>query len=155
MLFKKIIQAIKRRFRISRKKPAKKPHRRIPKKSRKRKKKSRVTKTSRKAVKIKQKKPLALAFKKPIKPVLKEKEGKRIGEVTHFFSRIKVCVIKITSDKISIGDQLRIKGRTSSFIQKVQSLQIENSDVPSAGKGKLVGLKIAKKVRPGDQVFKI
>ena len=153
MIFKKIFQAIKHRFHKSRKKQARRPRKRISKKSRPPKKKNRV---SRKPLKKKQKRPPAPAPKKPApRPKPAEKEGKLVGEVTHFFSRIKVCVVKITAGKIAVGDQLRIKGRTASFVQKVQSLQIENNDVPWAGKGKLVGLKVDKKARPGSRVLKI
>lgn len=77
-----------------------------------------------------------------------------IGEITHYFSKIEVCVIKITQGRINIGDRLRIKGRAGDFMQQVRSLQIENNNVSTAVKGQLVGLKIDKKAKPGDKVYK-
>ena len=77
-----------------------------------------------------------------------------IGEVTHFFSRIQVIVLKMNKGKLLVGDQIHITGRTTDFVQKVKSLQIESVDVNSAKKGQLVGLKVGKKAKPGDQVFK-
>ena len=95
--------------------------------------------------------------KKIVKKVLKAKKVSNevcIGEVTHFFSGIKVIVLKMTKGKIIVGDQIHITGHTTDFVQKVKSLQIESVDVNSAKKGQLVGLKVGKKAKPGDQVFK-
>ena len=78
-----------------------------------------------------------------------------IGEITHYFSRIQVVVLKITGGKLCVGENIRIQGKGTDFAQKVQSLQIESVDVKSANKGQLVGLKVRKKARPGDKVYKI
>jgi len=78
-----------------------------------------------------------------------------VGEVTHFFSRIQVIVLKMNSGNLLVGDRIRISGHKTDFIQKVKSLQIESVDVKSARKGQLVGLKVSKKAKPGDQVFKL
>ena len=77
-----------------------------------------------------------------------------IGEVTHYFTRIQVVVLKMTAGTLSVGDSIRIRGNGTEFVQKVQSLQIESVDVKSARKGQLVGLKVSKQARPGDRVFK-
>jgi len=96
--------------------------------------------------------------KKTVKKVIKVKEtsnGIRIGMVTHFFSRIQVIVLKMNKGKLMVGDQIHILGNTTDFVQKVQSLQIESVDVRTAKKGQLVGLKVSKKAKPGDRVFKL
>ncbi len=100
--------------------------------------------------------------KKKISGVAKEPQRKLaisgeklIGEITHYFSKIKVCVIKMTAGTIALNDPLHIKGSSTDFRQKVGSLQIENSDVRIAKKEQLVGMKVKHKVRQGDQVFKI
>ncbi len=82
-----------------------------------------------------------------------ESLGLFAGEVTHFFEKIKVCVIKITHHQLKIGDRVRIIGRTTNFVQKVQSLQIESQDVTAAPPGSLAGLKIDQVAREGDKVF--
>ncbi len=76
------------------------------------------------------------------------------GEITHYFDRIKVCVIKITQGSILIGDRLTIKGPKTSFVQKVWSMQIESQDVKVAKKGQLIGVKVEKSVAVGDVVYK-
>jgi hypothetical protein len=82
-------------------------------------------------------------------------KGVLSGQVTHYFSKIMVCVIKVTHVSFSVGDQLRIQGSAGGFTQKVVSLQIESQDVRVAPKGQLVGLKVAQPTRVGDKVFKL
>lgn len=78
-----------------------------------------------------------------------------IGEITHYFSKIKVAVIKITKTPIKVGDQVNIKGKTTDLIQKISSMQIESVDVKTAEKGQLIGVKVKKAVRVSDKVYKI
>ena len=131
--------------------PAKRIHQK-PSKVRKKKAPSRKSPIRRKAKPKKAKKTKRIVKKVPkIKDAINEI---CIGEVTHFFSRIQVIVLKMNKGKLLVGDQIHIAGRTTDFVQKVKSLQIESVDVKSAKKGQLVGLKIAKKAKPGDQVFK-
>jgi putative protease len=78
-----------------------------------------------------------------------------IGKITHFFSKINVGVLNMTSGKISIGDTIHIKGHTSDFYQKVESMQVEHEPVESAEEGMEVGLKVESSVREGDLVFKV
>lgn len=77
-----------------------------------------------------------------------------LGDVTHFFSKIKVAVINVTHSKISIGDQICIEGATSKFKMTIKSMQIESVDVKLAKKGQIIGLKTPKPVRVGDKVYK-
>jgi translation initiation factor IF-2 len=78
----------------------------------------------------------------------------QVGVITHYFDRIKVCVVKLTQGSILIGDKLTIIGPKTKFIQKVWSMQIESEDVKVAKKGQLIGLKVDKIVAVGDKVYK-
>ena len=78
----------------------------------------------------------------------------KVGEITHYFERIKVCVVKITQGTILIGDRVTIASAKSSFVQKIWSMQIESVDVKVAKKGQLIGLKVDKAVTVGDIVYK-
>ncbi len=78
----------------------------------------------------------------------------QIGEITHYFERIKVVVVKITNGSILIGDRIHIIGPKTKFIQKVWSLQIDRQDVKVAKEGQEVGLKLDKAVAIGDLVYK-
>ncbi|MFA5087410.1 MAG: hypothetical protein WC552_00075 [Candidatus Omnitrophota bacterium] len=77
------------------------------------------------------------------------------GEITHYFSRIMVCVVKVTGGSLRVGDLLHIRGPKTDFVQKIESLQIESVDVPVAPKGKLAGLKVRQEAREGDRVYKV
>ncbi len=78
-----------------------------------------------------------------------------IGKITHYFSKINVGVLEITKGNIGIGDTIHIKGHTSDFYQKIQSMQVEHASVESAEAGMQVGLKVESAVREGDLVFKV
>ena len=86
---------------------------------------------------------------KPIDSSLAE-----VGVITHYFGRIKVCVVQLTQGSILIGDKLTIIGNKTKFIQKVWSMQIESEDVKVAKKGQLIGLKVDKIAAVGDKVYK-
>lgn len=82
------------------------------------------------------------------------KKAPKIGQVTHYYNKISVGIIKL-SDTLSVGDQVHIKGHTTDFTQKVDSIQIEHKDVEKAKKGDVVGVKVKEHVREGDEVFKV
>lgn len=78
-----------------------------------------------------------------------------IGEMTHYFGKIEVGIVKIKKGKLESGDKIHIKGATSDFEQEVKSMQIEHEEVEKAKKGDVIGLKVKDKVREGDEVYKI
>ena len=77
---------------------------------------------------------------------------KKIGKITHYFSKIGVAVVEL-EDIVKVGDKIRIKGATTDFTQTVDSMQIEHEQVEEASAGQSIGLKVADKVREGDEVF--
>jgi len=82
-------------------------------------------------------------------------EGKLIGEVTHYFGHIGVCVVNL-SNTLKEGDTIRIVGgENTDFTQTVDSMQIEHEKVKTAKKGDSVGLKVKEKVREGYKVYKV
>jgi len=78
----------------------------------------------------------------------------KIGHITHFYNRISVGVLDLT-DKLALGDEVHILGRTTDFIQNVTSMEIEHKKVTSVGPGDEVALKVIEPVRRGDEIFKI
>jgi putative protease len=75
--------------------------------------------------------------------------------VTHYFSKIGVAAIELTQDTLVVGDTIHIKGHTSDFTQKVDSMQIDGVSVPEATVGQSVGLKVAGHTREHDTVYKV
>jgi hypothetical protein len=78
--------------------------------------------------------------------------GKRIGEVTHFFGKINVAVIKLT-ESLKVGDNVHFLGRNTDFEQEVASMQVEHEAITSADKDSEVAIKTIQRVRRGDSVF--
>jgi len=78
-----------------------------------------------------------------------------IGKVTHYFSKIGVVAIVITQDALRVGDTIHVKGHTSDFMQKIDSMQIDNKPVAEAAVGQSVGLRAKDHAREHDQVFKV
>ena len=78
----------------------------------------------------------------------------QIGSIGNYYSKISVAVIDLTGG-IAVGDTIRIKGATTDFRQKVDSIQIEHANVQNAGPGQSIGLKVVDKVRKGDLVYKV
>ena len=76
-----------------------------------------------------------------------------IGKVTHYFGKIGVAAIEITSGELKVGDTIRIKGHTSDFTQTVDSMQIEHEEVEVAKPGDSVGLKVKDQARTHDAVY--
>jgi hypothetical protein len=75
-----------------------------------------------------------------------------IGTVKHFFSKINVAIIALTG-KLSVGDNILVKGPTTDFEMKVDSLQIEHKNIQCAEGGE-VGLKMTGNVKERDVVYK-
>lgn len=77
---------------------------------------------------------------------------KLVGKITHFFTNIKVAVIKL-SGTLNVNDTIRIKGASTNFKQKIGSIQIEHKSLTSAKKGQDIGVKVKDRVREGDAVY--
>ncbi len=82
-------------------------------------------------------------------------EEVEVGTVTIFFAKPSVAAIDITSGTLSMGDTIRIRGATTNFEQKIESMEIDRKPVPSANTGQSVGVKVKERVRPHDKVFKL
>lgn len=76
-----------------------------------------------------------------------------VGHITHFFPKISVAVIEL-KETLKAGDTIVIKGPTTDFEQKVDSMQIEHKSIPEAEAGQSIGLKVAARVRETDVVYK-
>ena len=78
-----------------------------------------------------------------------------LGKVTHYFSKIGVAAIHLTHETLRVGDTIHVKGHTSDFTQKIDSMQIDNQNVVEAVVGQSVGLRVKDHAREHDQVFKV
>ncbi len=78
-----------------------------------------------------------------------------IGVVSHYFDRIEVAAIRLTTGVLRSGDKIRISGHSSDFQQVVASIQIEHAAVAEAKAGDEIGIKVDQRVHEHDKVFKI
>lgn len=76
------------------------------------------------------------------------------GEITHFFPHVNAGVIKLKK-ALSVGDSIYIKGHTSDFKEKVESMQINRVSVQEAKQGEEIGILVKQRVRIGDTVYKL
>ena len=82
------------------------------------------------------------------------KEADLIGEVESFYKKVGVAVIKVKKGPIKVGDTIWIKGHTTDMKFAIDQMQIDHQDVPSADKGSSVGVKVKKRCRGGDGVYR-
>jgi hypothetical protein len=113
--------------------------------------------TKKKSAKKVVKKATTKASKKPAKKAKTAKApkpAKPIGVVTHFYTEIKVAIVKFKKP-VRVGTELYFKGATTDFKETAKSMQFDHKAITIAPKGKLVGIKIKKRVREGDEVYAV
>ena len=81
-----------------------------------------------------------------------EELGEEMGRITHYFDNIGVAVVELAK-ALKVGTTVRVKGSTTDFKQKIDSMQVEHKSVDKAKKGDAIGLKVKEKVRPNDKVY--
>ena len=79
----------------------------------------------------------------------------RIGIVTHFYTHLSVAIIQMESGTLREGDTIHIKGHTSDFRQRVESMEINLIHVPQVTAGQVFGLRVTEHAREHDVVFKV
>jgi selenocysteine-specific translation elongation factor len=77
-----------------------------------------------------------------------------VGTVSDFFARPVVAGIDLNG-AVKVGDNLKIKGHTTTLEFTIGSMQINNAFVQEAGPGDSVGIKVPDRVRKGDSVYKV
>ncbi|MHB1034746.1 MAG: hypothetical protein ACYC35_09335 [Pirellulales bacterium] len=78
-----------------------------------------------------------------------------IGHVSHYFGKLGVAGIELTDGDLNVGETIHVKGHTSDFVQKVESLEIDHHRVEHSVPGDDVGVRVAEHVREHDTVFKV
>lgn len=78
----------------------------------------------------------------------------RIGVISHYYSKLFVGAI-VLEGELKIGDTIHIKGHTTDFTQKVESIQIEHDNVTHAKKGDDIAIKVKDHVREHDVVYRV
>jgi translation elongation factor EF-1alpha len=79
----------------------------------------------------------------------------KLGVVTDYYTHIGVAVVRLTDGELRIGDQVRVRGRTTDFVQPVDSLQVEHRPVDRAAPGSEVALKVRERARRHDEILRV
>lgn len=91
----------------------------------------------------------------PVSPASMAPPGERIGVVTHYYSHLAVAVVKLEAARLRVGDTIHIRGHTTDFKQRVDSLQVNHAAVQEVGPGDDFGLKVRDHAREHDIVYKV
>lgn len=91
----------------------------------------------------------------PAAPPAVEAPGERIGVVTHFYAEPMVAVVKLEGARLRVGDTIHIRGHTSDFSQRVDSLQVEHAPVQEVGPEDDFGMKVVEHAREHDVVYRV
>jgi putative protease len=79
----------------------------------------------------------------------------KVGKVIHYYDKIGVAVVELTSD-LAVGDRIKFtRGGEDMFEQTVESMQVEHNKIDSAKKDDTVGLKVDQPVKEGAEIFKL
>jgi Elongation factor Tu domain 2 len=81
--------------------------------------------------------------------------GERLGVVTHYYSHLSVAIMRLESGTLRVGDVIHIRGHTTDFSQKVESLEVNQAPVTEVRPNEEFGLKVAEHAREHDVVFKV
>jgi hypothetical protein len=90
--------------------------------------------------------------KAPAVPMITEQ---RVGVVVHYYSHLSVAIIKLDQGALQVGNPIHIKGHTTDFQQRVESMQIEHQMIQRAEVGQEFGLMVSEHVREHDVVYKV
>ena len=78
----------------------------------------------------------------------------RVGTVSHYYAHLGVAAIVLEST-LKVGDVIHVRGHTSDFTQKVNSIEIGHHRVDKAGKGEDIGIKVIEHSREHDTVYRV
>ena len=88
-------------------------------------------------------------------PAPPEEPGERIGVVTHYYNHPSVAIIRLELGTLRVGDEIHVRGHTTDFSQKVESLEVNHTPVTEVGPNGDFGLKVVEHAREHDVVFKV
>jgi len=87
--------------------------------------------------------------KKPVQPALP-----LVGKIIHYYDHISVGVVHVEKP-LRVNDRIRIGKNDQFFEQDIKSMQVNRQPITEAKKGQEIGLKVKKRVRQNDLVWKV
>ena len=79
-----------------------------------------------------------------------------MGEITHYYDKIGVAVVKLAGGDLKVGDKVKLTDTAGEeFEQEIKSMQIEHAKIEIAKKGDEFGLKVDTPVKAKSDVVKV
>ena len=92
----------------------------------------------------------------PSRPAQPTAAEQRIGVVTHYYSHLSVVGMQLEpGTTLRVGDVIHIRGHTTDFSQKVESLEVNHAPATEVGPNDDFGLKVVQHAREHDVVYKV
>lgn len=116
-----------------------------------------ITKKNPKSAKPKAKLVTRPPRKTPVEEIAPEEQivgAPLLGKVKSFDAKTSEIALHL-EESLTVGDGVRVKGRVTDLIQRVERLRVGNRCVQSALPGENVLVEVADRVRPGDAVYKV
>jgi translation elongation factor EF-1alpha len=73
--------------------------------------------------------------------------------VTHYYGHLSVATLRLESGTLRVGDVIHIRGHTTDFSQKVESLEVNHAPATEVGPNDDFGLKVIEHAREHDVVY--
>jgi translation elongation factor EF-1alpha len=75
--------------------------------------------------------------------------------VTHYYSHLSVATLRLESGTLRVADVIHIRGHTTDFSQRVESLEVNHAPATEVGPNDDFGLKVVQHARKHDVVYKV
>ncbi len=92
---------------------------------------------------------------RPMTPAAAIAGEERVGIVTHYYSHLSVAIIRMERGNLRVGDTVHLKGHTSDFRQRVESMEIDHVHVLQVGAKQEFGMRVMEHAREHDVVYKV
>jgi probable HAF family extracellular repeat protein len=89
-------------------------------------------------------------------PRIPASPAERIGVVTHYYSALSVATLRLEpGTTLRVGDVIHIRGHTTDFSQRIESLEVNHTPATEVGPNDDFGLKVVGHAREHDIVYKV
>jgi U32 family peptidase len=79
--------------------------------------------------------------------------ARRIGEVIHYYPRVRAAAVRLDDGDLRHGDTIRIVGHGHEVTEPVRSLELDHRPIQSAHAGETVGVGVEAPVEERDAVY--
>lgn len=79
----------------------------------------------------------------------------KIGKVTNYYEKIGITIVKIAGN-LTVGDKIKVyKDGNMILFQKVDRIISNQTNIPFAKPGDVVGLVLDEKIQKGSEIYRV